>query len=192
MHRSQGWVSPPANCRSALRFCAPNARTERHQRAPPGAPDRSLFVSRASGRARLVVAGRVPAWGRSVVVGPGSDLSEEPVGQGVRRPRRSRVVPGCPPRPAPTCSADGRRRRPRTASRLRLTLRGCDRGEVRQRVRVRRSRHAGGPSDGQRLRLDAADAFRIRGTRRRGPLLRQPLRQHRAPIVLLPRSLPSR
>ena len=38
-------------------------------------------------------------------------------------------------------------RRPRTAARLRLTCRGCDRGEVRQRVRVRRSRRAGGPSD---------------------------------------------
>ena len=65
---------------------------------------------------------------------------------------------------------------PRTASRPRLTLRGCDRGEVRQRVRVRRSRRAGGPSDRRRLHVDATDALRIRGPRRGGPLLRQHLR----------------
>ena len=74
-----------------------------------------------------------------------------------------------------------RRRRPPAADRepppaCRLTLRGCDRGEVRQRVGVRRSRRAGGPSDGRRLHVDAADALRIRGPRRRGPLLRQHLR----------------
>ena len=44
-----------------------------------------------------------------------------------------------------------------------------------QRVRVRRSRRAGGPADGRRLHLDATDAVRIRGPRRRGPLLRQHL-----------------
>jgi hypothetical protein len=41
---------------------------------------------------------------------------------------------------APARSAEGRR--PRTASRLRLSLRGCDRREVRQRVRVRRQQCA--------------------------------------------------
>jgi RNA polymerase sigma-70 factor (TIGR02960 family) len=63
-------------------------------------------------------------------------------------------------------------RRPRTASRLRRTFGGCDRGQVRQRLGVRRSRRAGGPSDGRRLHLDATDNLRIRGPRRRGPLLR--------------------
>ncbi len=52
----------------------------------------------------------------------------------------------------------------------------CDRGEVRQRVGVRRSRRAGGPPDRRRLHVDAADALRIRGPRRRGPLLCQHLR----------------
>jgi RNA polymerase sigma factor (sigma-70 family) len=67
--------------------------------------------------------------------------------------------------------------RPRTASRPRLTRRGCDRGEVRPRLRVRRSRRAGGPADRRRLHVDAADALRIRGPGRRGPLLRQPVRR---------------
>jgi hypothetical protein len=49
--------------------------------------------------------------------------------------------------------------RPRTASRL--SLRGCDRGQVRQRVGVRRSRLAGDASDGGRLHLNATDALRI-------------------------------
>ena len=66
-------------------------------------------------------------------------------------------------------------RRPRTGSRSRLAFRARDCGEVRQRVGVRRSRRAGGPSHGRRLHLDATDAVRIRGPRRRGPLLRQPL-----------------
>jgi RNA polymerase sigma-70 factor (ECF subfamily) len=51
-------------------------------------------------------------------------------------------------------------RRTATASRLRLSRRGSVRGEVRQRVGVRRSRRAGGPSDGRRLHLDATDALR--------------------------------
>ena len=57
-----------------------------------------------------------------------------------------------------------------------LTLGGRNRGEVRQRVGVRRSRRAGGPSDRRRLHVDAADALRIRGARLRGALLRQHLR----------------
>ncbi|HEX7428400.1 MAG TPA: sigma factor-like helix-turn-helix DNA-binding protein [Mycobacterium sp.] len=52
-------------------------------------------------------------------------------------------------------------RRPRTASRLRLTLRGCDRGEVRQCVGVGRSRRTGRPPDRRRVHLDAADAVRV-------------------------------
>ena len=69
------------------------------------------------------------------------------------------------------------RRRPRTASRRRLTRRGRDRGEVRPRLGVRRHRRAGGPADRRRLHVDAADAVRVRGPRRRGPLLRQHLRR---------------
>ena len=56
-------------------------------------------------------------------------------------------------------------------------VRGCDRGEVRPRVGVRRSRRAGGPADRRRLHVDATDALRVRGPRRRGPLLRQPVRR---------------
>ena len=48
-------------------------------------------------------------------------------------------------------------------------FRGRDRGEVRPRVGVRRSRRAGGPADRRRLHVDAADALRIRGPRRRCP-----------------------
>ncbi len=66
-------------------------------------------------------------------------------------------------------------RRPRTAARLRLTRRGCDRGEVRPCVGVRRSRRAGGAADRRRLHVDATDALRIRGARRRSPLLCQHL-----------------
>ena len=87
---------------------------------------------------------------------------------GQQRPQTGARQPAAPP------AAD---RRPRTASRRRLTRRGRDRGEVRPRVGVRRSRRAGGPADRRRLHLDAADAVRIRGPRRRGPLLRQPLRR---------------
>ena len=54
-------------------------------------------------------------------------------------------------------------RRPRTAPGRRLTIRGRDRGEVRPRLRVRRSRRARCPPDGRRLHLDAADALRIQG-----------------------------
>src|SRR5215469_7518855 len=68
-------------------------------------------------------------------------------------------------------------RRPRAASRRRLTRRGRDRGEVRQRVGVRRYGRAGRAADRRCLHLDAADALRIRGPRRRGPLLRQPVRR---------------
>ena len=89
-----------------------------------------------------------------------------PIGQ--QRPQTGARQPAAP-------KASGRR--PRTASRPRLTLGGYDRGEVRTRVGVRRSRRAGGPSDGRRLHLDATDALRIRGPRPRGPLLRQHLRR---------------
>ena len=68
-------------------------------------------------------------------------------------------------------------RRPRTASRRRLTHRGCARGEVRPRMGVGRSGRAGGPADPRRLHLDAAHAFRIPGPRRRCPILRQPVRR---------------
>ena len=71
-----------------------------------------------------------------------------------RRIGQQRPQTGARQPAAPTVAG----RRPRTASRLRLTLRGCDRGEVRQRVRVRRSRRAGGPADRRRLHVDAADA----------------------------------
>ena len=67
-------------------------------------------------------------------------------------------------------------RPPRTASRHRLSVRGCDRGEVHQRLGVHRSRRACGPADRRRVRLDAAVALRVRGPGRRGPLLRQHLR----------------
>ena len=40
--------------------------------------------------------------------------------------------------------------------------------EVRQRLRVRRSRRARGPADRRRLHVDAADAARVRGPRGRG------------------------
>ena len=49
-------------------------------------------------------------------------------------------------------------------------------GKFVTRVGVRRSRRAGGPSDRRCLHVDAADALRVRGPRRRGPLLRQHLR----------------
>ena len=65
--------------------------------------------------------------------------------------------------PAPACSTDNCERRPRTASRLRLTMRGCDRGEIRQRMGVRRSRRTGRPPDRRRLHVDATDAVQYEG-----------------------------
>lgn len=73
-------------------------------------------------------------------------------------------------RPATPTSHD---RRPRTAARFRLTLGGCDRGEIRPRMGVRRPGRTGGPSHRQRLHFDATDALRTPGPRRRGPLLRR-------------------
>jgi RNA polymerase sigma factor (sigma-70 family) len=77
-------------------------------------------------------------------------------------------------------------RRAPAAARRRLARRGRDRGHVRPRVGVGRPRRAGGPADRRRLHRDAADALlhrdaadalRIRGPRRRDPLLRQPVRR---------------
>ena len=85
---------------------------------------------------------------------------------GHQRPQAGARQPAAPP-----AAAAGRR------SGARLTRRGRARGEVRPRVRVRRSRRAGGPADRRRLRLDAADAVRVRRPGRRGPLLRQPVRR---------------
>src|SRR5215218_7991361 len=103
-------------------------------------------------------------------------ISRQRGGRHARFDRRvGQQRPQAGPRQPAAPAATGRR--PRTASRLRLTGRGCDRGEVRPGVGVRRSRRAGGPSDRRRLHLDATDALGVPGPRRRGRLLRQPLRR---------------
>jgi hypothetical protein len=63
-------------------------------------------------------------------------------------------------RPATPTSHD---RRPRTAARLRLTLRGCDGGEIRPRMGVRRPGRTCGPSPRRRLHVDATEPFEYQG-----------------------------
>ena len=66
--------------------------------------------------------------------------------------------------------------RPPTVStaRSRLARRGRARGDVRPRLRVSRCRRTGRAAHRRRLHLDAADALRVRGPRRRRPVLRRP------------------
>ena len=59
-----------------------------------------------------------------------------------------------------------------TAARRRLACRERDRGEVRQRLRIRRHRCVGGAVDRRRLHVDATDTVGVPGPRQRGPLLR--------------------
>src|SRR5215469_10449438 len=68
-------------------------------------------------------------------------------------------------------------KRARASLHRRLARRGRDRGHVRPRVAVGRSRRAGGPADRRRLHRDAPGAIRIPGPRRRGPLLGPPVRR---------------
>jgi RNA polymerase sigma factor (sigma-70 family) len=67
-----------------------------------------------------------------------ADMLDSTVDSGQQRPQTGAG------QPATGTAVD---RRPRTALRLRLTSRGGDRGEVRPRLRVRRSRRGGGPSE---------------------------------------------
>ena len=65
----------------------------------------------------------------------------------------------------------------RPAARRRSPTEDAVVGRFVARLAIRRRRRAGRPADRRRVRVDAADAVRVRGPRRRWPLLRQHLRR---------------
>ena len=143
-----GWNRPsrPGSARSSGSQPFPDALLGRRDRVPPGPEARyeqtevhlAGLRDRPSGPAASPARRPHPARRPRIPRQRGGRHAGLDRRIGQQRPQAGARQPAAP-------AAGGRR--PRTAARRRLTRRGRDRGEVRPRLGVRRSRRAGGPAD---------------------------------------------